>query len=73
MTGQTGWGVVTETDTYFAGTNRSDVELDLFDAPANLATNVLLGHMWPGPGMLTQLDASQVLLSFFAAHSRTAR
>jgi poly(3-hydroxybutyrate) depolymerase len=74
LTGQTGWGVVTEIDSYRLATDaagRSDVELDLFDAPAALSTNGPLdGHMWPGPGQQTQLDASQALLSFFMAHPR---
>ncbi len=74
LTGLTGWGVVTETDVFAARVQPGpgDVRLDIFDAPANLATSGYLGHIWPGPPQGTRLDASAEILAFFAAHPRSS-
>jgi poly(3-hydroxybutyrate) depolymerase len=65
-TWRTGWGVLTETVRYVNGDSRRDVLLDVFDTGGTGND----GHVWPGSWFGGEYQTTNVVWSFFAAHSR---
>ena len=61
-----GWGVLTESQRFFNGDPRRETILDVFDTGGADRD----GHVWPGPWFGGELQTTDVVWAFFAAHPR---